>query len=196
MCTERKLHNNWRSPADTPSLSPTIVVGLHVHYSRHRLSPEMFHVWKIYSWTDLFVMEGVHEPRFHCIIYHWLLLPDWGSLTIQWDFTDNKKWCKDKQYRQLHILHKTAQNCHHRSSSSQSQHFNKATFLSHQVSSTVLSNKTGTLPGNLAVVCRRMLIWRHFFTAFLTMSFIWKNSFSWCFFTAVLNWSFSWRNYF
>jgi hypothetical protein len=42
MSTERKLHSNWRSPADTPSLSPTVAAGLHVRYSRHRSSPETF----------------------------------------------------------------------------------------------------------------------------------------------------------
>jgi hypothetical protein len=40
MCNERKLQSNWRSPADTPSLSPTVVAGLRVRYSRHRSSPE------------------------------------------------------------------------------------------------------------------------------------------------------------
>jgi hypothetical protein len=34
MCTEWKLHSNWCSPADTPSLLPAIVAGLHVRYSR------------------------------------------------------------------------------------------------------------------------------------------------------------------
>jgi hypothetical protein len=34
MCTERKLHSNCRFPADTPSLSPTVVAGLRVRYSR------------------------------------------------------------------------------------------------------------------------------------------------------------------
>jgi hypothetical protein len=63
MCTERKLHSNWRSPADTPSLSPTVVVGLRVRYSRHRSSSETFFFFrKICSWTDLFVMRGVGEP--------------------------------------------------------------------------------------------------------------------------------------
>jgi hypothetical protein len=66
MCTERKLHSNWCSPADTPSLSPTVAAGLRVRYLRHRSSPDTFFVWKICSWTDLFVMRGVHEPRFHC----------------------------------------------------------------------------------------------------------------------------------
>jgi hypothetical protein len=67
MCTERKLHSNWRSPADTPSLSLTVVAGLRVCYSRHCSSPETFFVWKICSWTDLLVMRGVREPRYHCI---------------------------------------------------------------------------------------------------------------------------------
>jgi hypothetical protein len=67
MCAERKLHTNWRSPADTPILSPTVVAGLRVRYSRHRSSPEMVFVRKICSWTDLFVMKDVREPRFHCI---------------------------------------------------------------------------------------------------------------------------------
>jgi hypothetical protein len=67
MCTKRKLHSNWRFPADTPSLSPAFVAGLRVHYSRHRSPPETFFVRKIFSWTNLFMMRGVHEPRFHCI---------------------------------------------------------------------------------------------------------------------------------
>jgi hypothetical protein len=67
MCTERKLHSNWHSPTDTPSLSPTVVAGLRVRYSRRRSSPETFFVRKICSWTDLFVMRGVREPRFDCI---------------------------------------------------------------------------------------------------------------------------------
>jgi hypothetical protein len=73
MCTERKLHSNWRSPAGTPSLSPTVVVGLRVRYSRHRSSPETFFFSKNLfvnrfvsderrSWTDLLVMRGVREP--------------------------------------------------------------------------------------------------------------------------------------
>jgi hypothetical protein len=49
MCTERKLHSNWRSPADTSSFSPTVVAGLRVRYSRHRSSPETFFVRKIRS---------------------------------------------------------------------------------------------------------------------------------------------------
>jgi hypothetical protein len=36
-------------PADAPSLSPTVVAGLRVRYSRHHSSPEMFFVWKICS---------------------------------------------------------------------------------------------------------------------------------------------------
>jgi hypothetical protein len=67
MCTEWKLHSNWCSSADTPSLSPPVVAGLRVCYSRHCSSPETFFVWKICSWTNLFVMKGVNEPRFHCI---------------------------------------------------------------------------------------------------------------------------------
>jgi hypothetical protein len=66
MCTEWKLRSNWYSPTDTPSLLPTVVAGLCVRYLRHRLSPETFFVWKICSWTNSFVMKGVHEPRFHC----------------------------------------------------------------------------------------------------------------------------------
>jgi hypothetical protein len=42
MCTERKLHSNWRSPADTPSLSPIVVAVLRVRYARHRASPYTF----------------------------------------------------------------------------------------------------------------------------------------------------------
>jgi hypothetical protein len=56
------LHSNWRSPADTPSLSPTVVAGLCVRYSRQRSSPETFCVRKICLWTDLLVMSGVREP--------------------------------------------------------------------------------------------------------------------------------------
>jgi hypothetical protein len=37
-----KLHNNWCSLANTPSLSPTVVASLCVSYSRHRSSPETF----------------------------------------------------------------------------------------------------------------------------------------------------------
>jgi hypothetical protein len=62
-----KVTSNWRSPADTPSLSPTVVAGLRVRYSRHRSSPETFFVRKICSLTDLFVMRGVRQPRFDCI---------------------------------------------------------------------------------------------------------------------------------
>jgi hypothetical protein len=65
MCTERKLYSNWRSLADIPSLSPTVVAGLRVRCSRHRSSTETF-FRKICSWTDLFVKRGVREPRFYC----------------------------------------------------------------------------------------------------------------------------------
>lgn len=61
------ITSNWRSPADNPGLSPHNVAGLHVRSSKHRSSPEMFLVWKICSWTDLFVMRGVRDLRFHCI---------------------------------------------------------------------------------------------------------------------------------
>jgi hypothetical protein len=39
-----------------------------VRYSRHRSSSETSFFRKICSWTDLFVMRGVREPRFHCIL--------------------------------------------------------------------------------------------------------------------------------
>jgi hypothetical protein len=39
MFTERKLRSDWRPPVDIPSLSPTVVAGLRVRYSRHRSSP-------------------------------------------------------------------------------------------------------------------------------------------------------------
>jgi hypothetical protein len=59
VCTERKLHSNWHSPANTPSLSPTIVVGLRVLYSRHRSSHETHSLP-----PPLSVCPGkfVHEP--------------------------------------------------------------------------------------------------------------------------------------
>jgi hypothetical protein len=66
MCTEQKLHNNWHSPADTPSLSPACVAGLCVRYLRYRSSPKMSPPPP--GGGDLFVMGGVREPRFHCII--------------------------------------------------------------------------------------------------------------------------------
>jgi hypothetical protein len=97
MSTERKLHSNWRSRTDTPSLSPTVVAGLRVRYSRHRSSPETFLVRIMCSWTDLFVMKGVREPRFHCtavlfsgrsvlreaaVALHWI-----GGCAILWYWT-------------------------------------------------------------------------------------------------------------
>jgi hypothetical protein len=54
MCTERKLHS---SPTDTPSLSPTVVAGLRVRYSRQRSSPETFFSRKTCSLTDFFRNE-------------------------------------------------------------------------------------------------------------------------------------------
>jgi hypothetical protein len=66
MCPERKLHSNWRSPADTPSLSPTVVAGLHVRYSRRRSSPETSPPPPP---ENLFVIRGVREPKFHCICF-------------------------------------------------------------------------------------------------------------------------------
>jgi hypothetical protein len=38
-----------RSPADTLSLSPTVVAGLRVRYLRHRSSPETYFFRKICS---------------------------------------------------------------------------------------------------------------------------------------------------
>jgi hypothetical protein len=63
MCNERKLHSNWRCSADTPSLSPTVVAGLRVHYSRHLSSPDTFFFGKfvrkpICSWWEAFVNRG------------------------------------------------------------------------------------------------------------------------------------------
>jgi hypothetical protein len=55
---ERKLHSDWRSPTDTPTLSPTVVAGLRVRYSRHRSSPETFFVREICSWWEAFVNRG------------------------------------------------------------------------------------------------------------------------------------------
>jgi hypothetical protein len=64
-----KLHSNWRSPVGTPCLSPTVVAGLRVRYSRHRSSPDTF----FFFLENLFVMRGVREPMFHCIWYNvWL----------------------------------------------------------------------------------------------------------------------------
>jgi hypothetical protein len=31
--------------------------------------PRLFFFWKFFSWTDLFVMRSVREPRFHCVWY-------------------------------------------------------------------------------------------------------------------------------
>jgi hypothetical protein len=31
--------------------------------------PRLFFFWKICLWTNLFVVRGVHEPRFHCILF-------------------------------------------------------------------------------------------------------------------------------
>jgi hypothetical protein len=58
MCTERNSHSNWCSPADTPSLLPTVVAGLHVHYLRHRSSSKTFLFGKFVrderrSWTEV-----------------------------------------------------------------------------------------------------------------------------------------------
>jgi hypothetical protein len=62
MCTERKLHSNWRSPADTPRLLPTVVASLRVRYSRHHSSPETFFGKFIYepicSWWEVYVNRG------------------------------------------------------------------------------------------------------------------------------------------
>jgi hypothetical protein len=58
VCTERKLRTKWRSPTDTPSLSPTVVAGLLVRYSIHRSSPETF-----FSPENLFVNRFVLDER-------------------------------------------------------------------------------------------------------------------------------------
>jgi hypothetical protein len=72
MCTEQKLHSNWRSPADIPSLSPN-VAGLRVRY------PETFFFFrKICSWTDLITMRGIREPKLHCIV-NWISNTKVGS---------------------------------------------------------------------------------------------------------------------
>jgi hypothetical protein len=61
--------------------------------------PRLF-FWKICSWTDLFLMRGVREPRFHCIclndftlhsvhiLYFWVLMlcrfVHWHHFTGTW----------------------------------------------------------------------------------------------------------------
>jgi hypothetical protein len=54
MCTERKLHSNWRSPTHTPSLSPTVVAGLCVRHLRHFLFGK-FVCEPICSWGEAFM---------------------------------------------------------------------------------------------------------------------------------------------
>jgi hypothetical protein len=63
-----KVTQNWRSPADTPSLSPTVVAGLRVCYLRHRSSPETF----------FFFGNFVHEP----ICSWWEAFVNWGSTVL------------------------------------------------------------------------------------------------------------------
>jgi hypothetical protein len=53
MCTERKLHSNWRSSADSPSLSPIVVAG----FSRHP-----FVTWDVFCSENLFVNWGYTIP--------------------------------------------------------------------------------------------------------------------------------------
>jgi hypothetical protein len=70
VCTERKLHSNWRSAADTPCLSPTVVAGLRVRYSWHRSSPETFLFGKFVhderrSWTEVPLHTLVENQQMH-----------------------------------------------------------------------------------------------------------------------------------
>jgi len=52
---------------DTSSLSLRDVDVLRVRNSRHSTSSETLCVGKICSWTELFMIRGVREPRFDCI---------------------------------------------------------------------------------------------------------------------------------
>jgi hypothetical protein len=43
---------------------------------------------KICSWTDLFVMRGVREPRFHCLFLHILYLSEVKWSGVRWSVGD------------------------------------------------------------------------------------------------------------
>jgi hypothetical protein len=101
MCTERKLHSNWRSPADTTSLSPTVVADLRVRYSRHCSSPETFFFGKcirepICSWWAAFVNRGFTvlclHGSMHVICYLaqflvWFVMVGMYTCNFIYDFT-------------------------------------------------------------------------------------------------------------
>lgn len=54
-----KLYHDWCSPTDTSNLSSNIVASLRIYCSRNHSSHEIFFVWKICSWTDLFMATKV-----------------------------------------------------------------------------------------------------------------------------------------
>ena len=106
MCTEPKLTSNLHSRADTLSLSPTAVAGLHVRNPRHR-HPRLF------CSENLFVNRGVREPRFQCTCGYnknghtegrvLLLVVNEISYCVLLDFKSKK--CPGKDCILCHIKH-------------------------------------------------------------------------------------------